>query len=76
MQNIGVGVLELFNIALILLVIFLPILLGLFFIRKARTLTENTGETLALQREIKKLLEENAELLKETNRLLKRQLPE
>lgn len=76
MQNIGVGVLELFNIALILLVIILPILLGLFFIRKARTLTENTGETLALQREIKKLLEENAELLKETNRLLKRQLPE
>jgi uncharacterized protein YoxC len=76
MQNMGVGVLEIFNIALILLVILLPILLALFFIRKTRTLTENTGETLALQREIKNLLEENAELLKETNRLLKRQLPE
>ena len=73
MEPLGPGLLPLLSAILIAVFLLFPVVIVFLLFRRTRTLYQNAQESIALQKEIKGLLEKNIELLEENNRLLKRE---
>jgi len=73
MESLGLGPLELLSAILIAVFLLFPVVIVFLLFRRTSIITQNAQESIALQKEIKGLLEKNIELLEENNRLLKRE---
>ena len=73
MEPLGPGLLPLLSAILIAVFLLFPVVIVFLLFRRTRTLYQNAQESIALQKEIKRLVEKNIELLEENNRLLKRE---
>jgi uncharacterized protein YoxC len=73
MESLGLGPLELLSAILIAVFLLFPVVIVFLLFRRTSIITQNAQESIALQKEIKGLLEKDIELLEENNRLLKRE---